>query len=152
MTSRSHSKSEIYIHLVWATRRRRPVVLHDIERAAWRCIEGEAKSLGCSVLAVNGMPDHVHLLVMLPSSLAPDDLVQRVKEGSARHIGANLLGDPDFSWDDGYGIFSVSRSHVKRVMAYVLEQRRHHEMNALWTEWEETDEESPIEQEWNALL
>jgi putative transposase len=152
MMGRSHSRSELYLHLVWATRGREPLLTPHLERSAWKTIETEAKRLGCSVLAVCGMEDHVHLLVMVPPSLAVDDVAARVKEASAQQINTSHPEVGGFGWSEGYGVFSVSRSHVKRVMAYVLEQKRHHQLNALWPEWEETDEESTAEEEWSALL
>ena len=152
MRGRSHSRSELYLHLVWATRGREPLLTPQLERSAWKTIETEAKHLGCSVLAVCGMPDHVHLLVMMPPSLAVDDVADRVKEASARQIDTAHPAADGFGWSEGYGVFSVSRSHVKRVMAYVLEQKKHHHLNAIWPEWEETDEEATVEEEWSALL
>ena|SRR5947209_8062492 len=87
------------------------------------------------------MPDHVHLLVTVPSRLSAADLAQQVKGVSSRFVSEQLPGHEGFYWQEGYGVFSVSRSHVKRVIAYIRDQKHHHQANLLWPEWEETDEE-----------
>lgn len=61
------SKIEIYLHFVWATLGRNPFITTEIEREIYRCIENEARQMGCEILALNGMPDHVHLLVKIPA-------------------------------------------------------------------------------------
>lgn len=135
------SKAEIYLHMVWATRLREPLVEPAIERAVHRCVEAEARDLGCVVLAINGMPDHVHMLVRIPTRISAAELAKQVKGVSSRFVNDQLPGHEGFRWQEGYGVFSVSRSHVKRVIAYIKGQKRHHEMEDLWPEWEETDEE-----------
>ena len=61
------SKAEVYLHLAWATLGREPFLTAEVERSVYRCIEKEAKCLKCEVLAIGGMPDHVHLCVKLPA-------------------------------------------------------------------------------------
>jgi putative transposase len=138
-----HNKAEIYLHFVWATRLREPWITPEIERAVHRCIDGEAQRLGCSVLALNGMPDHVHLLVMVATRLSAAELMKQVKGVSSRFVNDALPGQEGFRWQEGYGVFSVSRSHVQRVVGYIQNQKQHHESGTLWPEWEQTDETSP---------
>jgi hypothetical protein len=69
----------IVLHFVWATNRRLPFIVESIERRLHRMIQAKARELGCEVIAVNGMPDHVHLLVQMPTTLTPADLMQSVK-------------------------------------------------------------------------
>jgi REP element-mobilizing transposase RayT len=73
------SKTEIYLHLVWATYRRLPLILPEIEAPVHGLIAGEARRVGCDVLAVGGMPDHVHLALRLPPALAVAKLMQQMK-------------------------------------------------------------------------
>jgi REP element-mobilizing transposase RayT len=70
---------EVYLHLVWATKRRLPLIAPEIERRLHGCISAEARRLRCEVLAVGGMPDHVHLAVSMPTVLSPAKLMQQVK-------------------------------------------------------------------------
>ena len=141
-THRRRSKAEIYIHVVWATTRRSPFLAPaEIERRVHRCIHRAAERLGCTVLAINGMPDHVHLLVQIPAKLSVADLAQGVKGNSSRFANARLDLEDPFDWQDHYGAFSVSKRDVPKVKAYVQNQKRHHAAIKLWPALEETDEE-----------
>jgi len=120
------SKSEIYLHFVWATHSRQPLISPEIEREVYRCIQMEAQSMGCDVLALNGTPDHVHLFVKMPTKLAPAQIAQQVKGVSTAFVRDQLKPVQRFGWQDGYGVFSISRSHLKRVVKYVDNQKQHH--------------------------
>src|SRR5579872_1814462 len=110
------SKSEIYLHFVWATHRREPFVSLKIEQAIYACILNEAQCCKADVLAIGVTADHVHLLAKMPTSVSPASLMQRVK-GVSSTMGRQRLTDAgEFGWQDGYGVFSISRSHVKRVI------------------------------------
>ncbi len=140
------SKSEIYLHLVWATGKREPIISSDIERAVHRCIEEQAKSLGCEVLAVNGMPNHVHLAVKIPGKLSASELAKQVKGVSSHFIHERFPQLENFAWQEGYAAFSICRSHVKTVIDYVERQKEHHAEGKTWQSLEEVDEETPGKQ------
>jgi REP element-mobilizing transposase RayT len=132
----------MFFHVVWATHRRQPLLTPERERAVHRCIESEARKLCCDVLAIGGMPDHVHLAVSTPTTLAVAQLMKQVKGVSSAF--ANRLQDQTgaFRWQEGFAVFTVSRSHVTRVVSYIKNQKRRHETSRLWPEWEETGEEA----------
>ena len=113
------SKTEVYLHLVWATLRREAFVTAEIERAVYRCIASEAHRLGCAVLAIGGMPDHVHLCLKLPASVPVSKLMNQVKGVSSHFVHDQLSPDLPFQWQEGYAAFSVGRNQVKSVIAYV---------------------------------
>ena len=130
------SKAEIYLHFVWTTHRRLPLMVPEIAPAVYRCIMNEAHAAKCEVLAIGGIADHVHLAVRLPTTVAPATLMQRVK-GVSSALGRDHVGAGNtFGWQDGYGAFSFSRSHRERVIHYVRNQDQHHATGTLWTEWE----------------
>lgn len=138
-----HNRVEVALHLVWTTFERRPLVTADIERAVYRCIEHEARKLKCEVLAINGMPDHVHLAVLFPTTTTIAHLVKQAKGVSSAFARDQLGPDTFFRWHEGYGVFAFSRSHRQRVIAYIENQKRHHASDKLWPDWEEpnaTDE------------
>ena len=135
------TKSEIYLHLVWATGDRRPLITPDIERAIHRCVESEAKRLGCDVLAIGGTDDHMHLVVKTPTRLSCARLAQQVKGVSSHFAHDQLSAQQGFYWQAGYGVFSLSRPDVDRVIAYVRDQKRHHQRDSIWLQWEESDDE-----------
>ena len=120
------------MHVVWATRERYPYLTPEVERAVYRCIHQETDELRCSILAIGGMPDHVHLLVKLPPTVSIAKLVKTIKGCTSNLMGGELY------WQAGYGVFSISRSHVDRVVKYIKNQKQHHADGSFWPEWEET--------------
>lgn len=98
--------------------------------------------MDCTVLALGGMPDHVHMVLRYPAKLGISKLLQQLK-GISSHFANDRLGLPLFRWQDGYGAFSLSRSHLTAAIEYVEHQEEHHAGGKLWPEWEETHEEVP---------
>jgi len=136
----TQSKVQVYIHCVWATYQRLPMLTPEIERAVYRCIENEAHRLRCRVLAINGMPDHVHLCVKLPSRLDIARLMNQVKGVASHFVHQQLPGNEGFAWQEGYGAFSVGPREVSLAVAYIENQKDHHASNTLDAEWEATEE------------
>ncbi len=135
------SKSEIYLHFVWATYQRLPLITESVEQIVYGCILKEAHKHGCEVLTLGGVADHVHLLLKMPSKHSPSFLMQRIKGGSSTFARDRLASSGDFfGWQDGYGVFSVSRTHKKWVAEYVQNQKQHHADKTIQPDWEETDE------------
>ena len=130
------SKAEVYLHFVWATKRRLPLITPEVERGVYRCIASESKRLGCLVLGIGGMPDHVHLVLKTTTTLSPARIMQYVKGASSRYV-QEQFPHTAFSWQENYGVFSVTRSHLERVLAYVHGQKEHHASGRLWPEWED---------------
>ena len=137
------SKAEIYLHFVWATARRKLLLVPEIERPIHRCIIEEAQKCGCIVLAIGGMPDHVHLFVKAPTTAAPAAIAQQVKGISSVFANKSLPLEERLRWQQHYAVFSVSRTHVPRAINYVRFQKRHHTSGKLWSVLEETEEEVP---------
>ncbi|RYG62623.1 IS200/IS605 family transposase [bacterium] len=133
------SKVECYIHFVWATRNREPFLTPKFERIAYRCMKQEIERLQCVPLAIGGMPDHVHCVVQLHSTVSIARMAQAMKGTSSKFLNNEAKMGQAFDWQDHYGAFSVSRSHLKRVLRYVNGQKQHHELGKLWSEWEETE-------------
>jgi putative transposase len=135
------NKLRLYLHLVWAAWDRLPLITPDIERRLYRCIEKEAKDKGCKVLALNGVADHVHLVVSFPTTITIAELVKQVKGVSSHFVNDVLLPPTTFKWQGFYGAFTVSRWDVDQVVQYVKRQKEHHADNDLTAEWEEMFEE-----------
>ena len=132
----SSCERHIFLHFVWATRDRLPFVTPEIERRLYRMMEAKVRELGCRVVAINGMPDHVHLLVQMSTTITPADLMQKVK-GASSGFARNVLRQGEaFSWQHGYGVFSVGQKGVPRVVAYIANQKQHHADNDVWDNWE----------------
>ena len=130
------SSTQITLHFVWATKRREPILTPQWEAMIYRCIQGECRTLGSTVLALGGMPDHVHLLVTTPGNLAPSQLMQQVKGVSARFANGQMPLTAFLKWQEGYNARSVSLSHTERIRQYVLGQKQHHADGMLHQNWE----------------
>ncbi len=135
------SNVEVYLHFVWATHGREHIIEGELKRPAYRCIASVARSIGCTLLALGGVADHVHLLVRVPSTIAICDIARRVKSNSSRLIRDNVSGHGGFAWQGGYGVFSLGREQVGAVKAYVNGQAKHHATGSVWPDWEETGRE-----------
>lgn len=135
-TLQTRNKIRIAVHLVWTTKDRLALITPSLERSIYRCIESEARKLGCVVLALGGMPDHVHLLVLLPTTITVAQLTKQVK-GVSSSLARDILGGAShFSWAEGYGAFSLASAHREATIRYILGQKEHHSAQTLWTEFE----------------
>jgi REP element-mobilizing transposase RayT len=140
------NKLALFLHLVWATWDRLPLITPDIERRLYRNIESEAQKQGCTVLALNGTEDHVHLLVIFPTTITIADVLKHVKGVSSRFVNETLRPSAQFKWQGSYGAFTVSRWDVARIKEYIKRQKEHHRGGELVPELEETFEEINIDE------
>ncbi len=134
--------AQLYLHLVWATWDRLPRITPELQPRIYSALHAHGTRLNADVLAIGGMSDHVHLLVRFPTTISISDLVQKLK-GASSHLVTHVIRHPDpFKWQGGYGAFTLSRSLVPRVRAYVLNQERHHREGTLSRSLERTQEEA----------
>ncbi|GBD08656.1 hypothetical protein HRbin22_00897 [Candidatus Thermoflexus japonica] len=136
----------VYIHLVWATWDRLPLITPPIERSLHRIIASEAQKMGCTLLALNSVPDHLHILVRMPATMSVAELVKRLKGVSSCFVNETLKPPQFFRWQGYYGAFSVSRWDVEQIMAYIRRQKEHHAAGDLIPELESVFEEVEIDQ------
>ena len=137
----NRSRSEIFLHFVWATKHRESLVTSDLKAQIYPFIRAEAQRLRCQVLALNGMSDHVHLIVRTPGIVCASQLMKQVKGTSSAFANDYLRRTPYFRWQEGAGSFSLCEPILGRAILYVENQKRHHTDGPLWAELEETDEE-----------
>ena len=133
----------VAVHFVWATWDRQPLITPDIERDLWRYIGAVCADDKCEVLAIGGMPDYVHLLVLLSNTITLADFVQHVKGGSSRFVSEKLTPGAWFQWQGSYGAFSVSRPQIAKVVDYIANQKQHHAEGTLWPDAEQPGEAYP---------
>lgn len=91
----------------------------------------------CGILAINGMPDHIHILIRLSQHIAIMDLLKNIKGESSYWINQQRFIDSTFLWQTGYGAFSVSEIGVKSVKRYIQNQKIHHQQNTMMKKYEE---------------
>ncbi|MGQ9682590.1 MAG: IS200/IS605 family transposase [Anaerolineae bacterium] len=116
-----------------------------MERQLYRNIADQAREVGCTLLALGGIEDHVHLVVSLPATVTVAQLAKQVKGASSHFAGDVLSMGTGNKWQGFYGAFTVSRWDLDRVIGYVRRQKEHHgAQEGLVTEWEETAEEVDV--------
>ena len=143
------SLSAVYVHLVFSTKERRPLLQDKAVREALHAqLGGISKTLECPPIRVGGIVDHVHLLARLGRTIAQADWVKELKRVSSAWLKQRGREYHDFAWQGGYATFSVSASMIDRVTRYIQNQEEHHrktpyqhELRSLLTrhrlEWDE---------------
>jgi REP element-mobilizing transposase RayT len=130
------------MHFVWATYERMPLILDGTEDRLYRCLANEAAHLKCDLLAICGMPDHVHVAVMFPATVTFSAFAKQLKGASSHAMKATILPpESQFAWQVGYGAYAFHARLIDRVVHYIQNQRVHHADDArLWPSLEQTDE------------
>ena len=122
-----HSFAQIYLHVVFSTKERRPFLqCTAIRDEVHNYVGGTCNHLGCSVLRIGGVADHVHILCLLGRQHSIATLVKELKCESSQWIKTKWSGLADFYWQNGYGAFSVSPGHVETLRDYIERQEEHH--------------------------
>jgi putative transposase len=129
--------SHCYNHIVFSTKNRKPWISPDIEFRVWAYIGGIARNHNMTAVQVGGFDDHIHALISSPPSIAPSKIAQLIKGDSSYWIHKEFPEMKQFAWQDGYGVFSVSKSHLDRVVEYIKNQRQHHESQSFEDEFRE---------------
>ncbi len=122
----SHSATNVLIHFIFGTCSRAPLIKPEMQAALHAYLGGIIRELGGVALSINGMPDHVHLLVRMPSTCSVAEVARLVKTNSSRWVHERWPEFKHFGWQRGYGAFSVSESGVDVVRQYILQQQQHH--------------------------
>jgi len=120
----SHTYSNLIYHIVFSTKDRAPWVIKQIRPELFAYIGALVKELKGIPLIINGVDDHIHMLICLQPTVSPSDAMRFIKSNSSRWMTEKTKSD--FSWQKGFGIFSVSRSGVNAVMEYIRDQESHH--------------------------
>ncbi|HMF17765.1 MAG TPA: IS200/IS605 family transposase [Gemmataceae bacterium] len=119
----SQSLAQIYLHIVFSTKERRPFLQNPALREELRkYLGGTCKNLNCPVLCVGGVADHVHILCRLGRTISVADLVKELKRESSKWLKTKAPDLIDFYWQNGYGAFSVSPAHVEALRKYIANQ------------------------------
>jgi putative transposase len=116
----AHTYATNFIHCIFSTKARKPLIEAGRRTALYAYLGGIARGEGFSVIAAGGTANHVHLLFNLPPTQSLATAVQKLKGSSSHWMG------PDFSWQEGYGAFSVSPSQVQTITNYIGNQDQHH--------------------------
>lgn len=134
----SHSFTRIWIHTVLGTKDRQPFIRPEFESALHEHIKHHLEEdFDCPVRAINGVPDHIHVLLLLSPNHSVKDLLQNAKGESSHWANQQDFTKLKFAWQTGYSAFSVSESGVLEVQRYIENQKLHHQKRTYVEECEE---------------
>ena len=124
-----------YIHIVFSTKQRQPLIHPPIEAELHSYLGGTCNHLECQSIKVGGYVDHIHILCQLSKKIALMKLVEEVKSHSSKWIKAKGDAYQKFYWQDGYGAFSVNPTEVDTVINYIANQHEHHRKKTFQEEY-----------------
>jgi len=127
--------SQIYIHVVFAVKGRDNLIRHEWEEELYKYITGIVQSKDQKMLAINGMPDHIHFLIGMRPVCCLSDLVREIKKSSNEFIKEKGFTKFAFNWQEGYGAFSYSHSQLNNVITYIMDQKEHHRKKSFREEY-----------------
>ncbi|MGD9992259.1 MAG: IS200/IS605 family transposase [Salinivirgaceae bacterium] len=122
----SDTYTQIHIHAIFAVQNKISLISKSWEERLHQYITGIIQNHGHKLLAINGMPDHVHILFGMRPVQSLSDLMRDVKGDSSLWINENKFVDGKFSWQEGFGAFSYSKSQIPAVARYIENQELHH--------------------------
>jgi len=131
----ANTYSQIYIQIVFTVRGRQNLIPKQYREELQKFITGIISNRKQKMLAIFAMPDHIHLLVGLKPNMAISDLVRDIKAGSSKFISEKKWLRNKFSWQEGFGAFSYSKSQIDNVVKYILNQEEHHKKTSFKEEY-----------------
>lgn len=143
----ANTYTQIHIQTVFCVQNRESLIRPDWKNDLYKYITGIVQGNKHKLLIVNGMPDHIHLLIGLRTTQSLADLMKQIKEDSSKWINQHKFCGGKFSWQSGYGAFSYSKSELPRLIRYIENQQIHHQSKSFLEEYQELLEEFGIEYE-----
>ena len=137
--------TQIHIQSVFTVQNRVCIIRKAWKDELYKYITSIIQSNGHKVLAINGMPDHIHAFIGLRPSISVSDLARDVKNNSSNFINDRNWVKGKFSWQSGFGAFSYSRSQIEKVYNYILNQENHHKKKTFKEEYLELLKKFEIE-------
>ena len=122
----THTYFQLFYHLVWSTKNRELSIPPLFEQRLHEYIGGAFKTKGCAPLQIGGMADHVHILLIIPPTIAIAEVIRNVKVSATKWVHEVNPHCQNFAWQEGYGAFSVSASNREIVANYIRNQKEHH--------------------------
>ena len=123
------------VHCVFSTKERVPMLNPEIRERLWPYLGGIAKQSGIHPRCIGGVADHVHLLLSMPTTIAVAKAIQSIKSGSSAWIHQTFPELRNFGWQQGYGAFSISVSHLAETISYIEHQVEHHRTRTFQEEY-----------------
>jgi putative transposase len=131
----AQSFAKIYVHLIFSTRNREPVLKDAVRESLHRYQATVLRNVGCPPAVINSVADHVHILFELGRAVALSEAVEEVKKSSSKWIKTQGREFAGFAWQAGYGAFGVSESNREAVEKYIAGQKEHHRKKSFQEEY-----------------
>jgi REP element-mobilizing transposase RayT len=141
----ANTYTQIHIQSVFAVQNRACIIKKSWKDELYKYITGIIQNFDHKVLAINGMPDHIHIFFGMRPTQSLSDLMQQVKASSSKWINEKAFIRERFSWQEGFGGFSYSKSHVNNVIEYIKNQETHHQKKSFQDEYLEILRRAGIE-------
>ena len=122
----SQTLVKVYIHVIFSTKNRDDLILPEIEKELFAYIGGILRKHNSVLIAANGTPNHVHLLISQSKNISLSDLLRELKKASSLWIKTKNSVFKNFQWQAGFGAFSIGQSQIETVMNYIAGQKEHH--------------------------
>ncbi len=122
----ANTYTQIHLQIVFAVKYRNRLIHRSWKNKLYKYLTGIVQNNGHKLLGINGMPDHIHLLIGMRPTQSLSDLMQDVKRCSSKWINKSKLVQGKFAWQEGYGAFSYSKSDLTNVIEYIENQEIHH--------------------------
>ena len=123
--------AETFYHFVWSTKSRDAYIDSLLEPELYRYIRAKCELIRATVLAVGGMPDHVHLACTFPNTMSISEFVQHIKGSTSHFVNHHPTCAGPFAWRPGYGVLTFGKSDLPRVVRYIDGQKEHHSTQTL---------------------
>jgi putative transposase len=131
----ANSYTSIFIHIIFSTHNREPLLQSGFRNRLFAYMGGIARENKIKAISIGGVMDHMHMLALIPASIAIAKAVQLVKGGSSKWLHENIIPLKNFAWQEEYGAFSVSVSQVPEVISYIENQEEHHRIRSFQEEY-----------------
>jgi REP element-mobilizing transposase RayT len=141
----ANTYTQLYFHIVFAVKGRRNLINSSWKEELYKYIAGIIASKNQKLMILNGMPNHIHLLISTKANCNLSDLVRDIKANSSKWINEKQFVSGKFQWQNGFGAFTVSQSGVKPVIRYIENQEQHHKTKTFQEEYIRFLEEYEVE-------
>ncbi len=143
---------QLYIQIVFSVKKRESLIPIEHKEDIHKYITGIVKNNKCKMIAINSVEDHIHIFVGIHPTISVSNLVKAIKTSTTEFIKDKRWNKFKFNWQDGYGAFSYSRSHIDKVVKYIKNQEKHHSKISFAEEYKEFMDKFGVEYDEKYLL
>jgi REP element-mobilizing transposase RayT len=131
----ANSYSQLYVQIVFAVKGRQNLISKKLKDEIYKYITGIITNQKQKLIVINGMPDHIHILVGIKPNISLSDLVRDIKSSSSKFINEQRWVNGKFEWQTGFGAFSYGHSQLSNVIKYIENQEEHHKKRTFKEEY-----------------